>query len=619
MKKEFKIITIIFMFIFLFELLYSLFLYKHFTIYIFLFSLLYSFIIYLLYKLFNKKWVLYVCFFIILILFLSNFIYYTLYSNIITLDVLLKSFDIVSFGNNIISIIFDNIFYLISFMLLFVIFVFLIKKNTSFAVINKIKLVCIIVIIYIITMSIILIDDKDIYSNKKIYFNMNYTSKTLYNYGLLTSIRLDIKKYLFGYESKVSKIKVNNNSYSEHEYNILNTKFKDGNNDEVNEINNYLKNSIPSSKNLYTGLLKNKNLIFILAESFNTISINKEITPNLYKLFNEGFTFDNYYNPLYPVSTADGQYLTDVSLFPSDATHSLEKVNKNYIPYSLGNVFKGMNYKTYSFHNYDYTYYSRDKYYPNMGYDTYLGIGNGLNMKDTRSDYDMAKSSIDYYINDSKFLVYYLTISGHALYNSNNIVAKKNYDKLKNYNYSVSVKYYMSTQIELDSMISYLFSSLEDKGILDDTVIVLLPDHIPYGLKEKEMSELSKNDVYDEFEKYHSSMVIYNKDINKYKSSDNYCSNIDILPTLLNLFGYSYDSRLMMGRDILSNNTGYAVFGNRNVISRDYRFISIDGIFEGKSNISSDELKNEIYLKHRISRLILENDYYKYLWEVNSD
>ena len=284
-------------------------------------------------------------------------------------------------------------------------------------------------------MSMILIDNKDIYSNKKLYFNMNYTSKTLYNYGLLTSIRLDTEKYLFGYNSCTSKIKVNNNTYSKDEYNILNTKFKESDNSEINEINDYIKNSIPSSKNIYTGILKDKNLIFILAESFNTISINKEITPNLYRLFSEGFTFNNYYNPLYPVSTADGQYLTDVSLFPSDATHSLEKVNKNYIPYSLGNVFKGMNYKTYSFHNYDYTYYSRDKYYPNMGYDTYLGIGNGLNMKDTRSDYDMAKSSIGYYINDSKFLVYYLTISGHALYNSNNTVAKKNYDKLKNYNY----------------------------------------------------------------------------------------------------------------------------------------------------------------------------------------
>lgn len=617
MKREFKTIVIIFMFIFLFELFYSVFLYKHFTFYIFSFTLLYSLIIYLLYKIFNKKWIIYICFSIILLMFLSNFVYYSLYNNIITLDVFLKSFSVLSFGKNILNIIFNNIFYLLCFIIIFIISIILINKNTYDFVINKTKLICIILIVYIISMSMILIDNKDIYSNKKLYFNMNYTSKTLYNYGLLTSIRLDTEKYLFGYNSCTSKIKVNNNTYSKDEYNILNTKFKESDNSEINEINDYIKNSIPSSKNIYTGILKDKNLIFILAESFNTISINKEITPNLYRLFSEGFTFNNYYNPLYPVSTADGQYLTDVSLFPSDATHSLEKVNKNYIPYSLGNVLKGMNYKTYSFHNYDYTYYSRDKYYPNMGYDTYLGIGNGLNMKDTRSDYDMAKSSIGYYINDSKFLVYYLTISGHALYNSNNKVAKKNYDKLKNYNYSDGVKYYMSTQIELDKMIGYLFSSLEDKGILDDTVIVLLPDHIPYGLKEKEMSELSKNDVYDEFEKYHSSMVIYNKDINKYKSSDNYCSNIDILPTLLNLFGYSYDSRLMMGRDILSNNTGYAVFGNRNVISRDYRFISIDGIFEGKSNISSDELKNEIYLKHRISRLILENDYYKYLWEVN--
>lgn len=617
MKREFKTIVIIFMFIFLFELFYSVFLYKHFTFYIFSFTLLYSLIIYLLYKIFNKKWIIYICFSIILLMFLSNFVYYSLYNNIITLDVFLKSFSVLSFGKNILNIIFNNIFYLVCFIIIFITSIILINKNTYDFVINKTKLICVILIVYIISMSMILIDNKDIYSNKKLYFNMNYTSKTLYNYGLLTSIRLDTEKYLFGYNSCTSKIKVNNNTYSKDEYNILNTKFKESDNSEINEINDYIKNSIPSSKNIYTGILKDKNLIFILAESFNTISINKEITPNLYRLFSEGFTFNNYYNPLYPVSTADGQYLTDVSLFPSDATHSLEKVNKNYIPYSLGNVFKGMNYKTYSFHDYDYTYYSRDKYYPNMGYDTYLGIGNGLNMKDTRSDYDMAKSSIGYYINDSKFLVYYLTISGHALYNSNNKVAKKNYDKLKNYNYSDGVKYYMSTQIELDKMIGYLFSSLEDKGILDDTVIVLLPDHIPYGLKEKEMSELSKNDVYDEFEKYHSSMVIYNKDINKYKSSDNYCSNIDILPTLLNLFGYSYDSRLMMGRDILSNNTGYAVFGNRNVISRDYRFISIDGIFEGKSNISSDELKNEIYLKHRISRLILENDYYKYLWEVN--
>ena len=81
MKREFKTIVIIFMFIFLFELFYSVFLYKHFTFYIFSFTLLYSLIIYLLYKIFNKKWIIYICFSIILLMFLSNFVYYSVYNN----------------------------------------------------------------------------------------------------------------------------------------------------------------------------------------------------------------------------------------------------------------------------------------------------------------------------------------------------------------------------------------------------------------------------------------------------------------------------------------------------------------------------------------------------------
>ena len=65
------------------------------------------------------------------------------------------------------------------------------------------------------------------------------------------------------------------------------------------------------------------------------MAVKKDITPNLYKLFNEGYTFDNFYNPLFPVSTADGQYLTDISLFPSDASHSLVNSNKNYKSYQM--------------------------------------------------------------------------------------------------------------------------------------------------------------------------------------------------------------------------------------------------------------------------------------------
>ena len=122
----------------------------------------------------------------------------------------------------------------------------------------------------------------------------------------------------------------------------------------------------------------------------------------------------------------------------------------------------------------------------------------------------------------------------------------KNLDRLDKYDYSDNVKYYLSTQIELDNMIGLLFDRLKENNKLDDTVIVLVPDHVPYGLSIDEMNELSNEDRNDEFYKYKSNLVIYNKDINKYKSNDNYCSNIDILPTMLNLCGFDFDSRLAM-------------------------------------------------------------------------
>lgn len=161
-----------------------------------------------------------------------------------------------------------------------------------------------------------------------------------------------------------------------------------------------------------------------------------------------------------------------------------------------------------------------------------------------------------------------------------------------------------------------LFEKLEKAKKLDDTVIVLVPDHVPYGLTIDEMNEVSTCKRDNEFEKYRSALTIYNKDINKYKSNDNYCSNIDILPTLLNLFGVEYDSRLMMGRDILSNSDGMIVFGNRNIATKDYKYSNMNEYIDG--NISLDEIKNiknDIYMKYRISRLMLENDYYRYLFK----
>lgn len=617
MKKisKYNIFILITFYILIEEILFSTFTYKSFTIETFLFTILYSFIFYIIYLITNKKYTLYLINTLIFLIFISNYLYYINYLTFIKLNILFKSLKVIYFKDNIIEMIKNNIIYLILITIPFIVINYLIHKCKYKNKFNY-KILFAIPILYLIPIiSIMITNSNDIYSKNNLYFNIDFSNKNLSSFGLLTSIRLDINRYIFGFKDKNISILINENSYSKSEYNITKLNFKNSDNEEINEINKYIKNNIPTKKNIYTGLLKDKNLIFILAESFNYMAVKKDITPNLYKLFNEGYTFDNFYNPLFPVSTADGQYLTDISLFPSDASHSLVNSNKNYIPYSLAHMFDKDGYKTFSYHNYKYDYYERDKYYPNMGFNIYKGIGNGLNMDDTRSDYDLVKSSIDEYINEDKFFTYYLTISGHAPYNKDNKMSIKNLDKLDKYDYSDNVKYYLSTQIELDNMIGLLFDRLKENNKLDDTVIVLVPDHVPYGLSIDEMNELSNEDRNDEFYKYKSNLVIYNKDINKYKSNDNYCSNIDILPTMLNLYGFDFDSRLFIGQDILSNNDGVVVFGNRNIVTKNYRYSNMkDSIYGDISNKDIDILKNEVYMKYRISRLILENNYYNYLF-----
>ena len=619
MKKinKYYILFFLFTYLLLEELIFSFLTYKNITIELILFSFLYSFIIYFIYLITNKKSILYLLNILIFLIFISNYLYFINYLSFIKINVMIKSLKVLYFSHNIIEIIKNNIIGLLLLFIPLIVVCYLIKEDNYK---NKfkfnIKYIITLLILYVLPIiSLFITNNNDIYSKSSLYFDINFPIKNLSSFGLITSLRLDTQRYIFKFKDKGSFININNEKYSSSEYNITNIDFKKSENEEIKEINEYFSNSIPSKKNIYSGLLKDKNLIFILAESFNYMAVKEDITPNLYRLFNDGFTFDNFYNPLFPVSTADGQYLTDISLFPSDAEHSLISTNKNYIPYSLASMFNKRDYKTYSYHNYKYDYYERDKYYPNMGFNIYKGIGNGLNMDDTRSDYDMVKSTINEYINEDKFFTYYLTISGHAPYNKNNKISIKNIDKLDKYNYSDNVKYYLSTQIELDNMIGLLFEELEKNNKLDDTVIVLVPDHVPYGLSTDEMNELSEVDRNDEFYKYKSNLVIYNKNINKYLSNNNYCSNIDILPTILNLYGFEFDSRLFMGRDILSNNDGMVVFGNRNIITKNYKYSNMNDVMYGKLDKNYlNEIKNNIYMKYRISRLILENNYYNYLF-----
>lgn len=468
-------------------------------------------------------------------------------------------------------------------------------------------------------------DKGQLYSLNNLIYKTHAPMLTINKTGLLTMEVIDIYRYFFGFEENfdIKNDEVKNVS-KRIEYNKLDIDFdkliEESNDETIKSMHEYFSSLTPSEKNKYTGMFKGKNLIFITAEAFDTIAIDENITPTLYKIANNGFIFNNYYQPLYPVSTSDGEYMNVMSLIPKEGVWSFYKTSKNYMPFGIGNMFKKLDYNTYGFHNHNYNYYHREKSHTNIGL-TYYGCGNGLEKKMNckhwpNSDFEMIKATTPYYLNDDKpFMTYYMTVSGHLNYNfSGNNMASRNKSKVKNLNYKDSIKAYYATQIEFDKAIEELLNELEESGKLDDTLIVIAPDHYPYGLTTKDMNTVSKIDRTDKFENYHTSLIMYNPKIEN-KVVDKVISGIDILPTIYNLFGIDYDSRLLMGSDIFSNTEHIVILSDRSFITSKGKYNSITGEFSNP-NVSKeyiDNINKIINEKFKMSSLILEKDYYKEL------
>lgn len=391
---------------------------------------------------------------------------------------------------------------------------------------------------------------------------------------------------------------------------------------DIANIHRYFASVEPSYKNEYTGMFDGYNLIFLTCEAFCPLAVDEELTPTLYKLVNEGFVFTNFYNARTYGSTSDGEFVNSTSLVPvKGGATNFRTAGQNYMPFALGNMFNnkyGITSRAY--HNNDYTYYDRDKTYPGMGYD-YVGIGNGMDIPYSwpRSDLDMMEATIPDYIDDELFHVYYMTVSGHMNYNfGGNAMSLKHKADVEDLPYSEACKAYLACQMELDAALEYLLEQLEEKGIADRTVICFTGDHWPYGLTDEEYSELLGHEVDPYFELYKSNLVIWSGSMKEPIVVDKVCSSMDILPTLLNLFGMDFDSRLLMGRDILSDTEGFVLFVNRCFITDKVMYNSMNGqvIYLTGEELPDDyiDTKKELLSNRwKYSQKILDRDYYKYV------
>ena len=623
------------------ELIYHLFVFKTFEfksiLFITLFSLLTSLFIDLITSFFNKKlnkWLFIGINAFIYVLFLAQYINFKFYGNIISVYSVFHGGQVFGFFGAIWAVIKENIFRcLLLFIPVSLLFIFHKKiKSESFNPKILWKKALVLLITFIITvLSLNLDTKKSIYTAKNLYYNHHYPNQMAQTFGILTTMRLDLERTISGFEEKTIEVaetpdkEVNKNPKIE--YNVADIDYdsliKNETNEEIKNIHNYVKSSKPSEKNIYTCMFKGKNLIAIVAEAFSPIAVNKDLTPTLYKLVNSGFVFNNFYTPIYYVSTSDGEYVTLNSLLPKESVWSFSKSSKNYLPYAYGNIFKEMGYTTYAFHDGTYKYYNRHLSHPNMGYN-YKACGNGLekSMKCKiwpQSDLEMINATYDYYKDSEHFMTYYMTISGHLQYNFyGNNMSYRNRDLVKDLDKSTAIKAYIAAQKELDKALEELLNKLEADGKLDDTVIVLSADHYPYGLTTDQISEIM-NIEDSKFDVHKNNLVIWSSTMKEPIEINKYGESLDILPTVLNLFGIDFDSRLLMGRDLLSNSDGLVIFNDRSWITDKGKYNASTKVFTPFNNEQVDEdyiesINTKVYNKFVISKNILETNYYKYVF-----
>ena len=458
--------------------------------------------------------------------------------------------------------------------------------------------------------------------------------------GMLATTAQELRYMLFGGSGSImitpSSLNISDvpRTYSSNSYNVIEsidfTALADSTDSDIlKATDEYLSNATPTRKNNYTGLLKDYNLITICAESFCPWFISEELTPTLYKLSHTGILFENYYGTFQSVTT-NGEYTMCMGLYPdmsrTKTDSSFNVAGTNYLPFCLGNALKGMGYQAWAYHDYIGDFYNRNITHANMGY-TFKAADSGLAMKIDwpSSDLEMMEASVDDYINSGEpFHAYYMTFSGHYQYNWDNAMSAKNRDAVKDLPYSEPVKAYIACNLELEYALEYLMQRLEEAGVADKTCIVLTNDHYPYGLTEDEYNELAGQTLDTTFEKYRNSFICYVPGLSENIVVDEYCSTADILPTLLNLFGVDYDSRLLAGTDVLSSGLHVAVLSDKSFLTKTFRYdAGTETVIPADENTTvSDELAEayRLYVDSRfqLSGNILNSDYYAHVFARES-
>ena len=378
-------------------------------------------------------------------------------------------------------------------------------------------------------------------------------------------------------------------------------------NTNMQTIDKYLMSKTVTQPNEKTGVFEGYNFIYFMVEAGDYLMIDKDLTPTLYKMYSEGFTFANHYTPLYSCATGESELVSYLSLFPY-----VNVCTPNYVAgisyyEALPYLFKNAGYTTFSLHNWRDEFYERTTILPALGFDAYYDIDDIWQDKSIQhtngwqSDamlIDQAIKHIDE--TNGPFFCDIITSVMHFPYDESSYWGDYYLDEINEVHpdWDIQFKRYMSKCMDFDNGLKNLLDYLDEKGLADTTVLCIYPDHRPYWMDYDKLMELTRW-------------------LDPKRSGENgiYRSPLDHVPTIANLFDLNYDPRLYMGSDIYD--------GEKTIIMADGNWINARGWYDASTekfnpNDPNDQVDSgyisrtntSVQNTIKISYLIMDEDYF---------
>ena len=369
----------------------------------------------------------------------------------------------------------------------------------------------------------------------------------------------------------------------------------------------------------YTGVLNGKNLIILQLEGLDSWLLNKNDTPNLYKLMNNSINFTNHYSYYNGGgSTFNSEFAVNTGFItPLSYTKNAYSFSKNTFPNTLAKLFKKEGYAVNAFHMNTSEFYSRGANYKNWGYDNYYGLVDMYDYKNKEYELDRELILNEDFSNrmfeSEKFVDYIITYTPHLPFSTEKGACKTlvTMDALEELGVTKLPKDYVLPTLteedcarrqakETDYMVGLLLEKLEEKNLLSNTALVVFTDHYLYTLSDQSILDKYKDTSNNLIN--HTPFFIY--DGKTKKTVKDVTSQLNILPTLLNLYGMDYNSNNYIGLNALSKNyNGYVFFSDYSWYNG--KVYTVGGEVVNNKYIKSEELEN---MNHYISELIKKND-----------